>query len=724
MSRALAEEVERCLDQYPHIRETLDDTAFKWLRKADPDRAVEIIEDMGMKGDVRNPSAFVSIACSQYLRKRGKESDVDDVLDAYPSLVDSLDDVALTKLKEANPARAVEIIEDMAAKGDIRNPSAFVLTALNKFPHKRGCISESAHQGTKLVDEVLSNYPAILEALDDLALQTLRQADQERAVEIVEDVAMKGDVRNPSAFVVKALKEYPYKRVRGSDVEEALEKYSSVTADLDDTAINRLREADPARAVEIIEDMAAKEDVRNPSAFVATALNKYPFKRGSPGEPPLQHQPQGSGFARQLLQPGVYASSPVAVARHHQHQQQQQQLIIQQQQILLHQQQKQLQAAALAAQQQQQKTFLTRSSKESTVVDDALARYPSVRLSLDEGAVTKLQEADPERALEIIQDVASKGNVRNPSAFIMKALADYPQRRTNALDLDGILSRYPSISSALDDAAVTRLRDADPERALEIIQDMAAKGDVRNPSAFVATALGKFPNRRGPAPAPLLTAAPILAALPLQAPRSAVPQQRMQSSVRVVDQALARYPKLSQQLDDQAIIRLRSADQGRALEIIEDVGSKDDVRNPSAFVVKALTEHPTRRGRDEPTPAFLSSGPTLGGIVSALTGALTTLVEQQQAQQAQQHQQQKRQQQQQQQPRRYQQHGTKRQRLGGHAFDSLDESAQRSLRNADSERADEILEELESKGNSIRNPSAFVAKALQQFPHARGRNHS
>merc|ERR1712203_1328428 len=53
-------------------------------------------------------------------------------------------------------------------------------------------------------------------------------------------------------------------------------------------------------------------------------------------------------------------------------------------------------------------------------------------------------------------------------------------------------------------------------------------------------------------------------------------------------------------------------------------------------------------------------------------------------------------------------------------YDSLDEKARSDLDNADQDRAQEILEELEAMGDKVRNPSAFVIKALRQHPYARG----
>lgn len=64
---------------------------------------------------------------------------VSEVLSQYPYLNDALDERAKMKLRDARPARAVEIIEDMASLHlrAVRNPSAFVSKALSEHPIER-----------------------------------------------------------------------------------------------------------------------------------------------------------------------------------------------------------------------------------------------------------------------------------------------------------------------------------------------------------------------------------------------------------------------------------------------------------------------------------------------------------------------------------------------------------------------------------------------------------
>lgn len=435
------------------------------------------------------------------------------------------------------------------------------------------------------------------------------------------------------------MKDFPHRRSAPElDVEATLAQYSYVEAvgALDEKALAQLREADPARAIEILEDLVAKTDVRNPSAFVSMALKKFPHKRTG-----------GTSEMRPVAMTRVAFPQLVAAPRY--------------------------------------------PHRRGDPVDIALMHAPpSIRNGLYGDAMRMLREADVGRAVEIIQDIIAKGDVRNPSAFIMKAVGRFPHQRGSVVqDVDSTLSRHPALSRLLDDVAIQQLRSADLGRALEIIEDMAAKSDLRNPSAFVAIALRNFPHKRGSLNASFAGGG---GQQYVHMPSARMTPPRF--AMTAVDQALARCPRIARALDEEAVQRLRTAEPARAVEIIEDAAAKPDIRNPSAFVSKALMEHPHKRGREN------------AGLVDAGSNA-------------------------------------KRQRTGSYGredatlnanqreygsnsaiLDSLDEKAQNSLRNADPDRAREILDEMESMGSAVRNPNAFVTKAVSQYPKARGRSHA
>lgn len=558
-------DLEEALLLYPMVADRLDEAALLLLKKADVDRAVELIEEIASKGDVRNPSAFVVKALSLYPQRRGRSSDVEEVLTQNPQILASLDEDALLKLRASDPARAVEIIEEIAVKSDVRNPSAFISSALLKYPHKRS--SHNSHATGSAVDEALAQNKAVTESLDQDALNKLRKADPARAVEVIEEIAAKGDVHNPSAFAVKALTTFPRKRGSPKEVEQVLARFPSILASLDDTAAQKLTEADPARAVEIIEDLAVKTDVRNPSAFVATALLKFPNRRGGQFD---GHTRSGLGSFGAKVAAHVaraFKPAPVPVGR------------------------------------------------PKTLVDHLLAANPALRASLDADATAKLQEADPERAAEVIEDLASKVGVRNPSAFVSRALIQYPQRRSAqdevpsqfsrmpgisaiskkaspalemTAEMDDLLDQYPGAKDSLDIAALKKLQEVDLDRAVEILDDLAAKGNVRNPSAFVASALKRFPQKRG------------LQERSLQEPRAYRAPPGKRAKVELNDDL---FPEIilgpaASTLDDEARKRLNAADPVRATEVLEELAQKGrQIRNASGFVTRALTQYPAPRGQ-------------------------------------------------------------------------------------------------------------------------------
>ncbi|CAE6927382.1 unnamed protein product [Symbiodinium sp. CCMP2456] len=428
--------------------------------------AVQVIDELASKSDVRNPSAFVSSTIAKYpmLRPHLRQQNANlisgaapprsiyEVLQRHPGLEKALDAIALRRLEEVDIARAADLLDDLAQRRGVRNPSAFIVHVLG-----RSTPAYDEQEGE--VDRLLQSYPHIRERLDSQALMKLSDADPARVEEILQDMDSKGDVRNPSAFIVKALSSFPAPRhdanlshrllpepemqnVGDSEmtIYDVLDSHPGLQQALDATALQRLEEADFARAADVIEELAQRPDVRNCSAFVVQALR--------------------------------HAVAP---------------------------------------------TYDDHDGE----VDRILLRYPAIRGRLDSQALMKLSDSDPARVEEILQDMDSKGDVRNPSAFIVKALSSFPAPRHDAnvpyrqtpepemqkmgnswmrqdeSPLHQLLSSDPGLREALDDGAMHALEACDPERALEVVEDIIKKGDVRNPSAFVAASLAKYPQPRG-----------------------------------------------------------------------------------------------------------------------------------------------------------------------------------------------------------------------------------
>merc|ERR1712129_43298 len=99
------------------------------------------------------------------------------------------------------------------------------------------------------------------------------------------------------------------------------------------------------------------------------------------------------------------------------------------------------------------------------------------------GAMEKLESVDPARAVEILEDVSSKRDVQNVSAFVSKALSSFPQKRGYEESFGSAHSRPPlkvpkrerdgagerkssaDPAASLDESARRSLDKADPERA-------------------------------------------------------------------------------------------------------------------------------------------------------------------------------------------------------------------------------------------------------------------
>eukprot|EP00439_Symbiodinium_sp_Y106_P076834 s723_g15.t3 len=465
--------------------------ALQALTRANPERAAQVIDELASKSDVRNPSAFVASTIAKYpmlrpiLRQHNANlisgaappRSIYEVLQRHPGLEKALDAIALRRLEEVDIARAADLLDDLAQRRGVRNPSAFIV-------HMLGRSTPAYDEQEGEVDRILQSYPHIRERLDSQALMKLSDADPARVEEILQDMDSKGDVRNPSAFIVKALSSFPAPRHDANlphrqqlpepemqnvgdsqmTIYDVLDRHPGLQQALDATALQRLEEADFARAADVIEELALRPDVRNCSAFVVQALR--------------------------------HAVAP---------------------------------------------TYDDHDGE----VDQILLRYPAIRGRLDSQALMKLADSDPARVEEILQDMDSKGDVRNPSAFIVKALSSFPAPRHDAplphqqppepemqkmgnswmwqdeSPLHQLLSSDPGLREALDDGAMRALEACDPERALEVVEDIIKKGDVRNPSAFVAASLAKYPQPRGTRSEELWTR-PVQPPPPVTMPRPSV----------------------------------------------------------------------------------------------------------------------------------------------------------------------------------------------------------
>jgi len=163
----------------------------------------------------------------------------------------------------------------------------------------RAPMRASAPMGREVLQELLERY-GMEGKLDDVVLEAMSHAMPERLEEILQDMSEKENVRNPSAWIQKSLKDYPTPRKRGLDMGQApenswpavppqapkrqrldvsssmnlFEAYPDLMQRMDEAAVSKLLgHPDQNRVMDILAEMEAKQtDIRNPSAFVVRAL--------------------------------------------------------------------------------------------------------------------------------------------------------------------------------------------------------------------------------------------------------------------------------------------------------------------------------------------------------------------------------------------------------------------------------------------------------------------
>lgn len=495
----------------------------------------------------------------------------------------------------------------------------------------------------------------------------LEDADPDRAVEIIEDLARKmaGSERDygesshgHSRSSGGHHRSYPSR----SSFDRLARRFGHLLDDLDDGVLSRLREADPGRAEEILEDIDAKgEPLRNPNGFVVKALRDFPHRRGPPEDRPRSRSPPPS--REQRRRGGDYLPPPPPP-----------------------------------------RDDRDRGRPSEWSMRSGLRQDDPLIAGLDDQARRLVDTSDPLRVEEVLAELADKGSeVRNPSGFVSKALMQHPHPRGPAAPpseargpprprgggdhRDHHRSGEPPrgekrprpgdsgwepgsyddnpLTDLLDTQARRLLETSNPLRVQEVLAELADKeGEVRNPSGFVSKALLQYPEPRG---------------------REESSALRARTSDWCTIYGLHPDDPLIRGLDDQARRQMEAANPMRVEEVLEELKEKGgSVRNPSGFISKALSQYPNPRGPEDPSTKQEREEKRSRGS-------------------------------------RWNE-GT---RFGLDPDDpqlrGLDDHARRQLEQADPERVQEVLDELSEKGDSVRNPSGFVSKALTQYPYPRGR---
>lgn len=129
-------DVGAALQKYPEITQRMNPVLVEKLKRLQSERVVEIINHIGSKTEVENPSTYMVAAMT---RLKYVESNVE----TNPRLRECLDDPVLVALRKTAPARTEQILTDLLSKSHINNPSAYVKRAITAFPRKRSEGNES-----------------------------------------------------------------------------------------------------------------------------------------------------------------------------------------------------------------------------------------------------------------------------------------------------------------------------------------------------------------------------------------------------------------------------------------------------------------------------------------------------------------------------------------------------------------------------------------------------
>lgn len=324
------------------------------------------------------------------------------------------------------------------------------------------------------------------------------------------------------------------------------------------------------------------------------------------------------------------------------------------------------------------------------MVESLFAKWQT---SLDDQALDAIAELDAQETLEILEDLDAKSSsVRNPSAYVQRAC----ENRKKGHDVPGlsveVLSKY---ESSLDASALDALRRVGATQATVILQKLeACGGSVRNPSAYVARSVANLERGDSAAGTDLQSQLSILLAkwrfsLDQKAAEavmalgpqgafdvlkdlegksgsvrnpSAYVQRAVENRAAIIERLL-----LQSQLDVDALNELEKVPPKQIKLILNNLKSRGaSVRNPSAYVRRSVANLQDSSGDVEGRTKSHDTTPGISQISSD----------------------------------------------DGNSNAELDADAQTALSELAPDVAQTILADLESKGATIRNPSAYVQRAV------------
>lgn len=472
---------------------------------------------------------------------------------------------------------------------------------------------------------ILQELVAVLggEGLDEKALAALtEQLHPVNALSILHNCySGKAEVRNPSAFVSSSVKKANQQGGPGQkELQNALATLNQ-NGTLDDNAIAKISTAQHESACAAIAALLSQENgsVRNASAYVNTSI-----KNANMQQPQMQMRHPPAAMAP------IYQVQRIAQ--------------------------------------------VGGGSGRSAAASPLMSKWEPL---LDQRAVDALRELGNHATNDILQEMDAKGAaVRNASAYIQKSVANFKSGNTRPGGPPRTYDFLAAYRGVLDEKSLLALTELGEEHGSTILANLEQKGEsVRNPSAWIMKSIANSRSEGGP-PAPAFPLAyppsyPHPAYASMYPPQYAAPQYAAYNPAAY--QAAPARPAMRENatnfrhagvlLDAKADEALKSIGPEGAQKIFNEFQAKSGgIRNPSAYVTKAVAN------------AVLEGAPKFAPGEAGY----------------------------------------------GSESRELDAAATKALEEIGPEAAAVIMEQLEGEGEKVRNPSAYVVKAVGNARRGKG----
>ncbi|CAE8635111.1 unnamed protein product [Polarella glacialis] len=308
------------------------------------------------------------------------------------------------------------------------------------------------------------------------------------------------------------------------------------------------------------------------------------------------------------------------------------------------------------------------ASNSLAVVEALCGKWKGV---LDQKAWDALMALDSQVAVEILQGLDVKAaDIRSPSAYVQRACANQ-KAPTSDLQPHQQAARGEGPSEfALDEKAEAALQQATPEARAFVLGDLEAKSStIHNPSAYVMRALSNARQGKGAVGERFGASAP---SAPEAPPDASGYANWISAAVALAVPAESSFSRWN--FDEKCESALADATPEARAFVLGDLEAKSStIHNPSAYVMRALSN--ARQGKG-------AAGERMGASAPSVVGVLTDAP----------------------------------------SFKEwvLDEKAESALQQATQEARAFIIGELQSKGSTIHNHSAFVMRACSNARQGKG----